>query len=731
MAMTAHNIVLIGNPNTGKSSLFNALTGAKQRVGNYPGVTVEKKSGIWHLDQDHAVQLFDLPGTYSLSAQSPDERIAVDVLTGQVEGLSVPDLIIAVVDVQNLQRNLFLASQVADLEIPMVIALNCWDQAEKKGLQIDCALLASRLGVPVIPTVAHRHHGMETLAAAVQTALRDRPMMTRPQWPTAVRAALDRLDQAFNQQRGEGLRTGVLQRLLFDRSSPFQERLQTASGESQSLLKEIRGELYRAGYNPDAAESLVRFRFLNPLLADIVARQTAIIPRSRSESIDQLLLHRFWGLVVFFGMMYLVFQSVYTWASPFMDLIEGLTGWLQSWIAPFLETMPMLQSLVIDGVIGGVGSFLIFLPQILVLFLFIALLEESGYMARAAFLMDKLFRWCGLSGKSFVPLLSSYACAIPGILSARTIADPKARLITVLLTPLMSCSARLPVYVLLIGAFIEPQYGPGIAGLTLFAMHVIGLCVAAPCAWLLHRFCLRGQPTPPYFMELPAYKPPNLRHMLGRVYASGRDFIVRAGTVIFSMTIVIWALLYFPRPPELAQQFEQDGSAVAADPFVMMEPLQAESERLHARDAAYLEQSYLGRMGKWLQPIFAPAGYDWKITVGILASFPAREIIVSTLGIAYALGGDVDDQSRDLRSRLAAAKWESGPMAGQPIFTIAVVLSLMVFFALCMQCGATVATLAQELNWAWAIASFGCVSLIAWLAAVVTYQLSHWILCMP
>ncbi|MGB0418511.1 MAG: ferrous iron transport protein B [Opitutales bacterium] len=729
--MTAHNIVLIGNPNTGKSSLFNALTGAKQRVGNYPGVTVEKKSGIWHLDQDHTVQLFDLPGTYSLSAQSPDERIAVDVLTGQVEGLSVPDLIIAVVDVQNLQRNLFLASQVADLEIPMVIALNCWDQAEKKGLQIDCALLASRLGVPVIPTVAHRHHGMETLAAAVQTALRDRPMMTRPQWPTAVRAALDRLDQAFNQQRGEGLRTGVLQRLLFDRSSPFQERLQTASGESQSLLKEIRGELYRAGYNPDAAESLVRFRFLNPLLADIVARQTAIIPRSRSESIDQLLLHRFWGLVVFFGMMYLVFQSVYTWASPFMDLIEGLTGWLQSWIAPFLETMPMLQSLVIDGVIGGVGSFLIFLPQILVLFLFIALLEESGYMARAAFLMDKLFRWCGLSGKSFVPLLSSYACAIPGILSARTIADPKARLITVLLTPLMSCSARLPVYVLLIGAFIEPQYGPGIAGLTLFAMHVIGLCVAAPCAWLLHRFCLRGQPTPPYFMELPAYKPPNLRHMLGRVYASGRDFIVRAGTVIFAMTIVIWALLYFPRPPELAQQFEQDGSAVAADPFVMMEPLQAESERLHARDAAYLEQSYLGRMGKWLQPIFAPAGYDWKITVGILASFPAREIIVSTLGIAYALGGDVDDQSRDLRSRLAAAKWESGPMAGQPIFTIAVVLSLMVFFALCMQCGATVATLAQELNWAWAIASFGCVSLIAWLAAVVTYQLSHWILCMP
>jgi ferrous iron transport protein B len=355
MAMTTHNIVLIGNPNTGKSSLFNALTGAKQRVGNYPGVTVEKKSGIWNLDSKHAVQLFDVPGTYSLSAQSPDERIAVDVLTGQVEGLSVPDLIIVVVDVENLQRNLFLASQAADLEIPMVIALNCWDQAEKKGLQIDCALLASRLGVPVIPTVAHRHHGMQKLAAAAQKALRDRPMMARPQWPTAVQTALDRLDRELNQQRTEGLRPGELQRLLFDRSSSVLNRLKTASCECQPLLKEVRRELYRAGYNPDAAESLIRFRFLNLLLADIAARQSAIMQRSRSESIDQLLLHRFWGLVVFVGMMYLVFQSVYSWASPFMDLIEGLTEGMQSWLAPFLDGMPMLQSLVIDGVIGGGG----------------------------------------------------------------------------------------------------------------------------------------------------------------------------------------------------------------------------------------------------------------------------------------------------------------------------------------------------------------------------------------
>ena len=337
--------------------MFNALTGAKQRVGNYPGVTVEKKSGIWHLDHAHTVQLFDVPGTYSLSAQSLDERIAVDVLTGHVEGLSAPDLIIAVVDVENLQRNLFLASQAAELQIPMVIALNCWDQAEKKGLQIDCALLASRLGVPVIPTVAHRHRGMEKLAVAAQKALRDRPMMVRPQWPTAIRSALDHLDRALNQQRGEGLMPGELQRLLFDRFSSLQERLKTVSSECQPLLEKVRDKLYREGYNPDAAESLIRFRFLNPLLADILARQSKILPRSRSESIDQLLLHRFWGLVVFVGMMYLVFQSVYTWASPFMAVIEGLTEGLQTRIAPLLDSMPMLQSLVVDG---GSGVWVLF-----------------------------------------------------------------------------------------------------------------------------------------------------------------------------------------------------------------------------------------------------------------------------------------------------------------------------------------------------------------------------------
>jgi ferrous iron transport protein B len=725
---TELRVALIGNPNTGKTSLFNALTGMRQRVGNYSGVTVEKKIGSWALNRDQDVQLIDLPGTYSLSASSLDERIAVDVLAGRVDDLPAPDLIIVVVDVENLQRNLFLASQASELDVPMVIALNCWDVAEKKGLQIDCKLLEQRLGVPVVPTVATRSRGTEELARAVEHAVKKKPMMMRPIWPSAVKTAVQKLHDEFIAKRGEALHTGELQRLIFDRKSAVRERLQTPESEYEGIIKDVRAQLYKDGFNPDAAESILRFRFLNPLLSDIIERQAALKKRTATESIDQLLLHRFWGLVVFVGMMYVVFQSVYTWAGPFMDLIEGGTGVLQHIASNALAATPMLQSLIADGIIGGVGAFVVFLPQILVLFLFISLLEESGYMARAAFLMDKLFHWCGLNGKSFVPLLSSYACAIPGILATRTISDPKARMITILIAPLMSCSARLPVYLLLIGAFVEPRYGPAVAGAALFAMHFIGALLAAPIAWLLNQTLNKGQKPKPFLMELPPYRAPRLKTMVWRMYESGKEFIIRAGTVIFAMTVIIWALLYFPRSAEVetevtaAYHSERSGSAAADAPEVELSP---EAEALLAQriDAAYLEQSYMGRFGKFVQPVFAPAGYDWKITVGVLASFPAREVIISTLGITYALGGEIDETSHDLRNTLTQAKWDSGPRSGEAVFNLPVALSIMVFFALCMQCGATLAVIAKELNWGWAIGSFVTLTVIAWVAAVLTYQI--------
>lgn len=708
---TQSTIALIGNPNTGKTSLFNALTGQKQRVGNYPGVTVEKKSGLWKLDANQTATVIDLPGTYSLSAQTIDERITVDVLSGSIPELK-PSLIIIVIDAENLQRNLYLASQASELGLPIVMALNCWDVAERKGIQIDSQLLEKRLGVPVVPTVANQSKGIRELAEAVLKGLREKPIMVRPKWPTIIQEAMYKLKESLISLCAEPLSNGELQRLIFDSDSALIQRLNGDSKAIEAAVQEAKEQVHRGGYHPNAVESILRFRFLKPLLADIIARQATQKQSTHSESIDQLLLHRFWGLLIFVGMMYLVFQSVYSWSGPFMVLIENGLSQLQSITAPMLASTPMLQSLVVDGILSGVGAFVVFLPQILVLFLFISLLEETGYMARAAFLMDKLFQWCGLNGKSFVPLLSSYACAIPGILATRTINDKKIRIITIMIAPLMSCSARLPIYILMIGVFIEPIYGATVAGITLFLMHFVGVLVAAPIAFLLNKFMDQTKQQTPFVMELPRYRVPKLKNLSARIYESGYAFISNAGTIIFAFTIVIWALFYFPRPAHIEEQLQTELSQAGWS-----------SEAIEAKvDNAYLEQSYGGQMGKLLQPFFDPAGYDWKITVAVVASFPAREVIIATLGILYSLGGDTNETSHNLRSSLKNATWESGHRQGSPVFNLAVSISIMIFFALCMQCGGTVATIAQELNWQWAIASFISLSLIAWIASILSYQ---------
>ena len=713
MDKSLSTIALIGNPNTGKTSLFNALTGQKQRVGNYPGVTVEKKSGLWKLSPTETLTVIDLPGTYSLSAQTIDERITVDVLSGTIPDLS-PSLMIIVIDAENLQRNLFLASQASELGVPIVIALNCWDIAERKGIQIDSKLLEKRLGVPVVPTVANQAKGIDSLALAVKTALNNKAIMVRPKWPEPVQEAVETLKKDLSDidKTSQSLSNGEIQRLIFDASSAVTERLKGDQTEISEAIEKAKETVHKGGFHPNAVESIIRFRFLKPILADIIARQATLKKAIHTESIDQLLLHRFWGLVIFVGMMYFVFQSVYSWSGPFMQLIEDGIAHVQSIASSALVSTPMLQSLIVDGVLSGVGAFVIFLPQILVLFLFISLLEETGYMARAAFLMDKLFQWCGLNGKSFVPLLSSYACAIPGILATRTINDKKIRIITIMIAPLMSCSARLPIYILMIGIFVEPIYGPAISGITLFFMHFIGVLVAAPAAYLLNRCIQRKSIATPFVMELPRYRVPNLKNICSRIYESGYAFISSAGTLIFAFTIVIWALFYFPRPASIESEIRSQNTVELLD----------ESSLQAKIDSAYLENSFGGQLGKGLQPIFNSAGYDWKITVAVIASFPAREVIIATLGILYSLGGEMDENSRDLRASLKNATWEDGERKGQPVFNLAVAFSIMIFFALCMQCGATVAIIAQELNWFWAIGSFITLSFIAWVASILTYQ---------
>ena len=708
-------IALVGNPNTGKTTLFNRLTGSRQKIGNYPGVTVEKKTGTWETG-GRSITLVDLPGAYSLAASSPDERVALDFLTGHLAGEGQPDAVICVVDASNVVRNLFLASQVSDLGLPLVIALNMSDAAERAGIHIDAALLSRRLGVPVVRMVATRGEGIEALGKAVLQASDDSLVMAPVPWPEAVDRAVKYLAAGLEKEGAQSLGSGEMRRVLFDRGSAVLERAGwPPSSDPQPLLSASRDILSAAGWHPSSTEALLRYEHLGHLTADAV-RFPEARRRTWTERLDAVLTHRVWGLAVFALMMLLVFQSIYTWAGPFMDAIEGVVGTVQEWVAPWFEAWPAVQSLVVDGLVGGAGGVVIFLPQILILFFFIALLEDTGYMARGAFLMDKIFGWCGLNGKSFVPMLSSYACAIPGILATRTIEDPRARLTTILVSPLMSCSARLPVYTLMIGAFIEPAYGAAVAGFALFAMHFIGLAVAIPVAWGMNKFLLRTRPQP-FLLEMPPYRRPRLRDIFWRMWERAREFLVRAGTVIVAMTVIIWALVYFPRPVEVREQTEA-ALSVVNDP--------ASVDR--AVDAAYMEQSYLARAGRALQPVFAPAGFDWKITVGVLASFPAREVIIATLGTIYGIGQDVDGESGDLRSALARDLWTHGPKTGSPVFTVPVALAIMVFFALCLQCGATVAVMAKEARWGWAVFGFVYMTLLAWLGAVLTYQLgTRWL----
>ena len=718
-------VALVGNPNTGKSTLFNRLTGLRQHIANYPGITVEKKSGLLRLDGGD-IDILDLPGCYSLTAVSRDERVVMDVLGGR-QGLQRPDLLVFVVDATNLKRNLLLVSQCAELGIPALMVLNQCDAAKRNGLRIDAALLSKRLGIPIIETVATRGRGLEDLKKAIPAALENPSILPRIEWPECVQHGCVTLCKGLRDLgQGEVSQAEAL-RVLFDSDSAF-----TCDVRDKVCLKQMVEDAHReirgTGLNPGSAEAVLHYRRLESLL-DGVVETSGPVARSH-DSVDALLLHRVWGTLIFLGVMYVVFQSLYSWAGPLMDLIDSATGAAQDFARPLFAGMPTLESLVCDGIIAGVGGVLIFLPQILILFFFISLLEDTGYMARAAFLVDKLFSWCGLNGRSFVPLLSSYACAIPGVMAARTLSDPKARLTTILMAPFMSCSARLPVYILLIGTFIEPIYGPIAAGWALFAMHFVGLALALPLAWVLNKFFLKLKPQP-FILEMPAYRVPTLRNIFHRMWERGREFVVRAGTVILAFSIIIWSLLYFPRDQALEEKTTQDFVAQAAaslSPAAVQAELDNPDSSLslrlaHRIESAQIEQSYLGRFGHAVQPVFEPAGFDWKITVGVLSSFPAREVIIATLGIIYNLGADVSEGSEDLRTVLVNEKWTSGARLGQPVYTLPVVVGIMVFFALCMQCGATVAIIARELDWRWATFSFFAMTALAWLSAVVIYQI--------
>lgn len=704
-------IVVMGNPNTGKSTLFNALTGLRQKVGNYAGVTVEKKSGQFDLDGEQ-LNLVDVPGTYSLAAHSRDEMVAIDVLAGHIEDVGTPDLVVSVIDASNLRRNLFLASQVLETGRPTIVALNMGDVAESKGIQVDAQALSKELGVPVIETSFSKGLGIDELKAAISSALKQRPQSQLKLLPELCQAATELVASPLSSQ---GLDNADFERALIDVGGYAEARVVERGGDE--LLAEVlsRREALSTDQLPLAArEAQARYRWIAQVISSV--QQSEEKGPTLSDRIDKFVSHPLLGTLGFIFVMGVVFQAVFAWAGPLMDWVDGSTGAVAGVVAELLPE-GALSSLLTDGVIAGVGSVIIFLPQILILFLFIILLEDTGYMSRAAFIMDRLMRWCGLSGQSFIPMLSSFACAVPGIMATRVIPNDRDRIATILAAPFMTCSARLPVYTLLISAFIPAESYLGgwlnLQGLVMLGLYLLGMFGGILTAWIMKRTALRG-PTPSFLIELPPYRLPNLRSVLLKLMERGQIFIRRAGTVIFAVSVIVWGLSYFPRNVELTEQYD--------DLIAQAETEEQVSSLENQYAAAHLDQSFLGMAGHAVEPVFAPLGWDWKVSAAVLASFPAREVVIAVLGTIYAVGDDVDETSSTLIGNIKSATWPDGSL----VFSVPMAIGLMIFYAFCLQCGATVAAMRRETgSWKWPIFAWTYMTSLGYLGAFIAVTIGN------
>jgi ferrous iron transport protein B len=736
-------VALTGNPNCGKTTLFNALTGLRAKVGNYAGVTVERKEGRMKGVLDgREVWVLDLPGSYSLSPQSLDEEVARDVLFGRLDDVPVPDVVVVVVDASNLERNLYYAMQVIELGRPTVVALNMSDVAEQNGHWIDTSRLSERLGVPVARVVASLGEGMDKLRPLILEGLelrrgpRDTPWFCRLPGPMdrELESVVEGVVAAFPQIRAAARAEGLL--LLSDEKAGDRRRYPV---ELQRVVGEARVRLEAAGVDWRGAAIESRYERASEI-HDAVTREEGVGGETLSDRLDRVVTHRWWGPLIFLGIMGLMFQSLFSFAQWPMEGMELGVAWIGGVIGGLLGPGE-LRGLLVDGVVAGVGAVLVFLPQILLLFLFIGLLEDSGYMARAAFLMDRLMSKVGLHGKSFIPMLSSFACAIPGVMATRTIETPRDRLVTILVAPLMSCAARLPVYALLIGACIPDERVFGfvrLQGLTMLGMYLLGIVVALLMAWLFKKTLLRGE-TPLLILELPPYRKPVFRIVLRHMWERGKIFIHRAGTVILGISIVLWFLASYPRNEALGEYYDGLRTSIEAAGAVGMSAAdEADAERIRAwfqeqlveldREEAgeRLRESYAGRLGRSIEPFIRPLGFDWKIGIGILASFAAREVFVSTMSTVYSVGG-VEETVEGVSGLAETLRSQTGP-DGEPVYTIVVGLALMVFYVFALQCVSTVAIVRRETNsWRWPLFQWLYMAILAWGMAFLTFQVGRWL----
>ncbi|UJR80174.1 ferrous iron transport protein B [Sandaracinus amylolyticus] len=736
MSESLRTVVLAGNPNAGKTTLFNALTGARARTGNYPGVTVERRVGKVALPQGARVDLVDLPGTYSLTARSPEEQVAVDALL-PLAG-PPPDAVIVVCDAGALARHLYLALQVLETGLPVVIALNMMDEARAAGIDVDVAQLARELDADVVPVVARSGEGLPELRSALARALTApaRDAYRAPARDGSVALALEgatlrdvehvemTIAPMVRRDVDPAHRASMARaRALWAILSVGDDELRGVPAAVREAVAEVRGRADAEGRSIDREIIAARYARIDALARDAIRVKASAPKRSVTDRIDAVLTHPVAGLVVFAVVMGALFQALFTWSEPMVGAIEAMVAGAQDVLRTYAPGGP-LRDLLVDGVIAGVGNVIVFVPQIALLSLFIAVLEDSGYLARVAFVIDRVMSGVGLHGRAFVPLLSGFACAIPAILATRTIENRKDRLVTMLALPLMSCSARLPVYTLVIAvAFPASATLPGgiaVGAVALLAMYALSVITTLGAAAVLRRTVLRG-PKPALVLELPPYRVPVLRNVMLATWDRARTFVIDAGTLILAITIVLWGLLSYPRDGALEARY--DAMRAEAEATLEGEALDARVASIDAENAAErMEQSFAGQVGRAIEPVIAPLGFDWKIGVGLIASFAAREVLVSTLGIVYGAGEDTDEENDTLRGELRAARHPDGTR----VFTPLVGLSLMVFFVLAAQCMSTFAMVKRESgSWKWPVLMVVYMNTLAYLASLLVFQVGR------
>lgn len=711
------NVALVGNPNCGKTTLFNYASGSHERVGNYSGVTVDAKEARFKQD-GYSFNIVDLPGTYSITEYSPEELYVRTHILEQM-----PDIVINVLDASNLERNLFLTTQLIDMNIKVVIALNMYDELKKKGVKFDYENLGKMIGIPIIPTVASKGKGVDKLFSKLIEVYEDRSPVVRHvhiNYGSLIEKSIREIQDEIwkNPSVTDKVSSRFLAIKLLEEDKPTRKMIKELSNYKQiksTVKRNIEFLETEYGENTETILTDLKYGFISGAL-----RETYRVPKKSNRvirSIDDLLTHRIWGFPIFIFFMWFMFQATFTVGSYPMEWIDAGVGWLSGFMSGVLPEGPV-RDLLVDGIIGGVGGVIIFLPNILILFFFISLMEDTGYMARASFIMDKLMHKIGLHGKSFIPLIMGFGCNVPAIMATRTLDNRKDRILTMIITPFMSCSARLPVYVLLISAVF-----PSHQGLMLSFIYLTGILLAIITALIMKKVAFAKKEVP-FVMELPPYRIPTLRNTSLHMWHKGQQYLKKMGTVILVASILIWALGYFPRNVDFTVDYAAEKQLVEQRADLSQEEQQHAIAMLDLRkESERQELSYIGRMGHAMEPVIAPLGFDWKMGVSILTGLAAKEIVISTMGILYQADTEVDESSETLKHKILEQKHNTGTLKGQKVFTPLVSIAFMLFVLIYFPCVAVIAAIRKESNWGWAVFTMVYTTGLAWLVAFAVYQI--------